>query len=69
MVDERTCVRCAETGDTKALERCKMCFRYFCNDCVFRGYGHRFCSESCSLQYVYGDASDDDDLAEQDLDD
>jgi hypothetical protein len=55
-----TC-QCGKTEQTTQLERCKICHRRFCGDCVFRANGQRFCSDRCSFLYLYGDQTDEDD--------
>lgn len=59
-IAERNCVLCGEHDETMALERCRICYRYFCGDCAHRVRGVRFCSERCGLEYIYGDSDDDD---------
>ena len=60
-ITERVCMHCGEAGETSILERCKICYRWFCGDCAHKGMGQRFCSERCSLEYIYGDQGEDDD--------
>ena len=59
-IAERSCIQCGETGEQALLERCRICYRYFCGDCAHRARGVRFCSERCGLEYIYGDSDDDD---------
>ena len=58
---ERVCVGCGDTEEVALLERCAICTRYFCPDCVYRALGRRFCSDQCSRGYFYGDSDDDPD--------
>lgn len=58
---ERVCYLCGDNAEAATLERCKICWRYFCTDCGHKGRGHRFCSERCSMEFIYGDHGDDDD--------
>lgn len=58
---DRICRTCGSTDEEITLERCKMCHRYSCLDCAHKGMGQRFCSEHCSVDYIYGDSGDDDD--------
>ena len=58
---ERVCVGCGGNEETKHLEVCPICNRYFCADCANRALGRRFCSNDCSRSYYYHGESDDDD--------
>lgn len=58
---ERVCSGCGASDDAATLERCRMCYGYFCSDCAHRGLGQRFCSDRCSMEFFYGDSGDDDD--------
>jgi hypothetical protein len=58
---QRTCRTCGATGEDTPLERCKMCHRFSCLECAHRSMGQRFCSENCSIDYIYGDSGDEDD--------
>jgi hypothetical protein len=60
-LSERVCTHCGDPGESKMLERCTICYRWFCSDCSYKGAGRRFCSERCSLEYIYGDLGEDDD--------
>jgi hypothetical protein len=62
---ERTCVRCARTDEKEILEKCVVCASYYCTECAHRGFGRRFCSESCAKTYFYGDEEDDYSTAER----
>lgn len=57
---DRVCGNCSVSEETAALERCKMCYRFFCSDCAHRGMGQRFCSERCAAEFMFGDTGDDD---------
>jgi hypothetical protein len=49
------CVGCQGSGNKAGLERCRICFRYFCDGCAFKLRGLRFCSEGCAGYFMYGD--------------
>ena len=58
---ERVCVGCGNTEDKARLDRCGICFRYFCTDCAVRAIGgRRFCSDACSRSYYFHGETDDD---------
>jgi hypothetical protein len=52
------CSVCGALGETKPLERCPVCSKYFCGDCCYRGSGRRLCSERCKMILFYGDQDD-----------
>jgi hypothetical protein len=53
--DETICDVCETPWPQAALERCRICFRYFCEVCTFKMRGVRFCSEGCAGYFMYGD--------------
>lgn len=58
---ERICVGCGDTEEKARLERCGVCFRYFCSDCAHRAIGgRRFCSDACARAYYFHGEPDDD---------
>ena len=64
--EEKMCVHCGVTTATMQLEKCPMCFRYYCSECVFKGKGRRLCSERCANLMFYG--GDDDDVEIEPID-
>ncbi len=52
------CIGCEASEETVILERCRMCFRYFCGDCAHRTRGARFCSIACGEFFMHGDGDD-----------
>jgi hypothetical protein len=56
---ERQCVSCRDTEETARLEKCSVCFKFFCPDCAHRALGRRFCSAHCAHEYFYGETDDD----------
>lgn len=53
------CIECGISEEVANLERCRMCYRYFCPDCGHRMRGAVFCSDGCAAYYVYGDSDED----------
>jgi hypothetical protein len=66
--DTTGCIGCEKTAETAQLERCRMCSKWYCPDCVYRQGGRRFCSNDCAQLYFYGDMDEDEQerLAEDD---
>ena len=55
-VIDKMCAICSVTSATVALDKCQICYRYYCGDCAYRSSrGQRFCSLNCSEVYLYGD--------------
>lgn len=61
MYDENTCGNCGATSETMHLEKCPICFTYFCADCAYRATGRRLCSERCAMFMMAGDDDDETD--------
>lgn len=48
------CHGCDQPSEGK-LERCSVCFRYFCEDHCHRTLGRDFCSKRCAEYHQFGD--------------
>lgn len=57
--ETKLCNVCGSTSELIQLERCRMCFKWFCTECGYRQSGRRFCSENCAQIYFYGDMDED----------
>lgn len=69
-MDERVCSGCGGTEEVVRLERCQMCQKFYCPDCVYRATGRRFCSSECAKAYFYGETDDlEDDFGPDELND
>jgi hypothetical protein len=55
MYDETVCSICGVSSDLMQLEKCPICFSYFCADCAYRATGRRLCSERCAMFMIMGD--------------
>ncbi len=49
------CRICQASDDEKTLQKCPICFRYFCEDCAVNRGGRLFCSKQCADFYFYGE--------------
>ncbi len=67
-VEEQVCVGCGDTEANVRLERCPMCQKWFCPDCVYKATGRRFCSGACAKAFFYGDSDDLEDFDSGELD-
>jgi hypothetical protein len=69
-MDERVCSGCGDTEEVAILERCQVCQKWYCPDCVYRATGRRFCSSQCAKAFFYGDMDDlEDDIRPDELPD
>ena len=52
------CANCERDEQDLRLEKCPICFKMICENCVVRLYGRSFCSRSCADQFFFGDDDD-----------
>ncbi|MDX1583266.1 MAG: hypothetical protein R3338_06660 [Thermoanaerobaculia bacterium] len=68
-MEARTCVGCGSSDETVVLEKCRMCFRFFCADCAHKVRGAQFCSDACGQFYMHGDDDDRQEMMREDYGD
>ena len=56
---EVKCAACEKTIDDTQLYKCPICFKYSCDEHVYRTSGREFCSEGCARYFFFGDEDDD----------
>ena len=52
------CVTCRKDDQVEEflqLNKCPICFKVACDECVVRNFGRLFCSKRCSQQFFFGD--------------
>jgi hypothetical protein len=52
------CHVCEKTLDDGKLYKCPICFKYSCDDHVYRTSGRDFCSDGCARYFFFGDEDD-----------
>ena len=65
----RTCVACEASEEIVVLEKCRMCFRFFCPDCAHKTRGARFCSVACGEMFMHGDEDEAQEMMREDYGD
>jgi len=52
------CCICERTDQETKLYKCPICFKYTCDEHVYRGSGREFCSIGCARYFFFGDEED-----------
>ena len=55
---EVRCLKCGKNLDQGRLHKCPICFKYACEEHVYRMSGREFCSNSCAQYFFFGDEED-----------
>ena len=55
---ERQCLHCERNDNDVRLEKCPICFKFFCFEHSHSRSGRRFCSPACAQFYFFGDDED-----------
>ena len=55
---EVRCLKCGKDIDQVRLHKCPICFKYVCEDHVYRMSGREFCSNGCAQYFFFGDEED-----------
>lgn len=58
MTDEARCHRCEEQDPSKALRRCPVCHKHFCEEHSYVMSGRPFCSTGCAEYFFFADPED-----------
>jgi hypothetical protein len=59
MIDDTKCVTCGASSEVVRLDKCPVCYSYYCGDCAFRSTGGRkLCSARCADIIMLGDEDD-----------
>ena len=54
------CHECGATDDETRLQKCPICFRYYCQEHNKSMSGRTFCSQKCAEYFFFADPDDDD---------
>jgi hypothetical protein len=49
------CHECHKSDEETKLEKCPICFKYFCEDHAYHRSGLRFCSSGCAEYFFFSD--------------
>jgi hypothetical protein len=49
------CHECHKSDTETKLEKCPICFKYFCEDHAYHRSGLRFCSSGCAEYFFFSD--------------
>jgi hypothetical protein len=55
---KRKCVKCERDETEVRLDKCPICYEYFCNEHVHLRGGRRFCKRACAQYFFFGDGED-----------
>ena len=58
MAEDPQCVTCEKTGAEVTLEKCSVCFKYFCHDHAYSFSGRTFCGKRCAEYFFFADPDD-----------
>lgn len=49
------CSVCDTSDEERALRKCSICFKYFCEECATNRGGRLFCSKQCADYFFFGE--------------
>ena len=54
------CHECKRTDEETHLERCAICFKYYCEEHCYSWSNRTFCSKPCAEYFFFGDSDEED---------
>lgn len=55
MVNDPQCVTCQRTDQETDLQKCPVCFKYYCGEHTVNYSGRTFCSKHCADYFFFAD--------------
>jgi hypothetical protein len=52
------CYVCKKNEDETVLQKCRICFKYYCHDHEYLWSGRSFCSRPCAEYFFFSDPDD-----------
>ncbi|HKQ62037.1 MAG TPA: hypothetical protein VJS92_12160 [Candidatus Polarisedimenticolaceae bacterium] len=52
------CFNCGKSGDEVRLQKCAICFKYFCDEHAYSMHGRAFCSAGCGDYFFFAEPED-----------
>jgi hypothetical protein len=52
---KRECVTCNRDEDEVSLQKCAICFRFYCTDHGYTMSGREFCGQRCARYFFFPD--------------
>ncbi|MBI4161572.1 MAG: hypothetical protein HY509_03905 [Acidobacteria bacterium] len=49
------CAHCAAKPPKAELQKCSICFKWFCQECAYKRIGRDFCSRTCAEFFFFED--------------
>ena len=49
---------CQKNDDDARLDKCPICFKFFCEEHAYLYSGRRFCSKQCAQFFFFGEDDD-----------